>query len=303
MRTRRVARRGYEITEVLCEAQSFNTRKGVFLLAKGRYRAPQNSEILWVISSAGWRNAFLSKILDISVFFDIFTVGIVIKKGNEMTRNEVLCKVLEIVNEHKAHNFPEATENSRFAEDLGMDSFDIVETCWDIQRVLLDIDFDYDDWDAIKFNTTSVKDVVNLVCKNLNIPVNNAEKKSNLKLNMLYPIIAGLLFTGCGFVECKDNVVVVPGKNKIIVKDVKDGQERIFFTNKSDNRFQGLNVGDTINVRRRRGYGDYDYYRVFDDDNKYIHIDVNDLHVVREKFRFDSIKNAMLRDSVAQNKR
>ena len=33
-RTRRVARRGYEITEVLCSHQSFNTRKGVFLLTE-----------------------------------------------------------------------------------------------------------------------------------------------------------------------------------------------------------------------------------------------------------------------------
>lgn len=131
----------------------------------------------------------------------------------------------------------------------------------------------------------------------------NAEKKSNLKLNVLYPIIAGLLFVGCNSVEYKKNVVVVPGKNKIVVKDVKDGQERIFFTNKSDNRFQYLNAGDTINVRRRKGYGDYNYYRVFDDDNKILHIDVNDLHIAQEKFRFDSIKNAMLMDSVAQNKR
>lgn len=35
-----------------------------------------------------------------------------------MTRNEVLYKVLEIVNEHKGYNFSKATENSRLAEDL-----------------------------------------------------------------------------------------------------------------------------------------------------------------------------------------
>lgn len=219
-----------------------------------------------------------------------------------MTRNEVLYKVLEIINEHKSADFPKATENSRLAEDLGMDSLDIAETGMDIER-RLNIVFDTDEFEEVKFNLKSVKDMVNFTCKKLNIPVNNAEKKSNLKLNMLYPIIAGLLFTGCDLLDNRENVVVVPGKNKIVVKDVKDGQERIFFTNNSDNRFQYLNAGDTINVRRRIGYGDYDYYRVFDDDNKFLHIDVNDLHVVREKFRFDSIKNAMLRDSVAQNKR
>jgi len=219
-----------------------------------------------------------------------------------MTRNEVLYKVLEIVNEHKSDGFPDATENSRLAEDLGMDSLDIVEIAMYIQR-RFDVYFDDGEWDKIKFSSISVKDMVNFTCKKLNIPVNNAEKKSNLKLNMLYPIIAGLLFTGCDLLDNRENVVVVPGKNKIVVKDVKDGQERIFFTNKSDNRFQYLNAGDTINVRRRIGYGDYDYYRVCDDDNKFLHIDVNDLHVAQEKFRFDSIKNAMLRDSVAQNKR
>ena len=214
-----------------------------------------------------------------------------------MTRNEVLYKVIEIINEEKPYDSPENTENRRWTEDWYMDSLDIVENLMRVENTFTIIG---------KIDATEIKsvyDLVNCVCKKLNIPVNNAEKKSNLKLNMLYPIIAGLLFAGCDLVEYKDNVVVVPGKNKIVVKDVKDGHERIFFTNKSDNRFQGLNVGDTINVRRHRGYGDYDYYRVFDDDNKYVHIDVNDLHVVREKFRFDSIKNAMLRDSVAQNKR
>ena len=86
-----------------------------------------------------------------------------------MTRNEVLYKVLEIVNEHKAHNFPKATENSRLAEDLGMDSLDIVETSMDIER-RLDIVSDTDEFEEVKFNLKSVKDMVNFTCKKLNIP-------------------------------------------------------------------------------------------------------------------------------------
>ncbi len=173
---------------------------------------------------------FLSKYLDIAVFFGILTVGIVIKKGNEMTRNEVLHKVIEIINEEKPYDSPETTENSRLTEDLSMDSLDIAETLMRVENTFTIIG---------KIDATEIKsvyDLVNCVCKKLNIPVNNAEKKSNLKLNMLYPIIAGLLFVGCNSVDNRENVVVVPGKNKIVVKDVKDGHERIFFTNKSDNR-------------------------------------------------------------------
>jgi len=129
------------------------------------------------------------------------------------------------------------------------------------------------------------------------------EKKSNLKLNVLYPIIACLLFAGCDLVEYKKNVVVVPGKNKIVVKDVKDGNERIFFTNKLDNRFQYLHAGDTINVRKRIGYDNYNYYKVLNDDNNAASVEKRDLHIAQEKFKFDSVKNKMLMDSVAQNKR
>ena len=113
------------------------------------------------------------------------------------------------------------------------------------------------------------------------------------------------MFAGCDLIinENKKNVVVVPGKNKIVVKDVKDGQERIFFTNKSDNRFQYLHAGDTINVRKRKGYADYDYYKVFDDDNNVASVEKRDLHIAQEKFKFDSIKNKMSMGGVAQNKR
>ena len=93
-----------------------------------------------------------------------------------MTRNEVLYKVIEIVNEHKAHNFPEATENSWFAEDLGMDSLDIVETGMDIEKRLSFV-FDTDEFEEVKFNLKSVKDMVNFTCKKLNIPVIDVQKK------------------------------------------------------------------------------------------------------------------------------
>ena len=221
-----------------------------------------------------------------------------------MTRNEVLHKVIEIINEEKPYDSPETTENSRLTEDLSMDSLDIAETLMRVENTFTIFE---NTFTIIgKIDATEIKsvyDLVNCVCKKLNIPVNNVEKKSNLKLNMLYPIIACLLFAGCDLIENKKNVVVVPGKNKIVVKDVKDGQERIFFTNKSDNRFQYLNAGDTINVRRRKGYANYDYYKMLNDDNNAASVEKRDLHIAQEKFRFDSIKSAMLRDSVAQNKR
>lgn len=93
-----------------------------------------------------------------------------------MTRNEVLYKVIEIVNEHKSADFPKATENSRLAEDLGMDSLDIAETGMDIER-RLNIVFDTDEFEEVKFNLKSVKDMVNFTCKKLNIPVIDVQKK------------------------------------------------------------------------------------------------------------------------------
>lgn len=128
---------------------------------------------------------FLSKNLDIAVFFGILTVNIAIKRGNKMTRNEVLYKVIEIVNEHKGYNFPKATENSRLAEDLGMDSLDIVETGMDIER-RLDIVFDTDEFEEVKFNLKSVKDMVNFTCKKLNIPVIDVQK--NVEKTVIKPV-------------------------------------------------------------------------------------------------------------------
>lgn len=92
-----------------------------------------------------------------------------------MTRNEVLYKVIEIVNEHKLKDAPKTTEYSRLAEDLGMDSLDIVESAMYIER-RLDIHFDDDEWDKIKFGIVSVKDFVDLACKKLNIPTNGVQK-------------------------------------------------------------------------------------------------------------------------------
>lgn len=93
-----------------------------------------------------------------------------------MTRNEVLYNVIEIVNEHKLKDAPETTEYSRLAEDLGMDSLDIVEIAMFIQR-RFDVCFDDGEWDKIKFSSISVKDMVNFTCKKLNIPVIDVQKK------------------------------------------------------------------------------------------------------------------------------
>lgn len=104
-----------------------------------------------------------------------------------MTRNEVLYKVIEIVNEHKGYGFSKATatENSRLAEDLGMDSLDIVETGMDIER-RLDIVFDTDEFEEVKFNLKSVKDMVDFTCKKLNIPTNGVQK--NVEKPVVKPV-------------------------------------------------------------------------------------------------------------------
>ena len=92
-----------------------------------------------------------------------------------MTRNEVLYKVIEIINEHKSAGSPKATENSRFAEDLGMDSLDRFESAAYIER-RLNFEFDYKEDQEVIYNIKTVKDVVNLVCKKLNIPVIDVKK-------------------------------------------------------------------------------------------------------------------------------
>lgn len=93
-----------------------------------------------------------------------------------MTRKEVLYIVLEIVNDHKAYNnFPDATENSRMTNDCGMDSLDIVESAMDIE-CRLGVYFDDEDYDKIKFGGLAVKDLVDLVCKKLKIPVIDVQK-------------------------------------------------------------------------------------------------------------------------------
>ena len=102
-----------------------------------------------------------------------------------MTRKEVLYKVLEIINEHKSADSPEATENSRLAEDLGMDSLDLVESAMHIER-RLDIHFDGDDYEKIKFGIASVKDFVDLACKKLNIPTNGVQK--NVEKTVIKPV-------------------------------------------------------------------------------------------------------------------
>ena len=102
-----------------------------------------------------------------------------------MTRNAVLYKVLEIVNEHKVYNFSKATENSRPAEDLGMDSLDIVETGMDIE-IRLDIVFNTNEFEEVKFNPKSITDMVDFVCKKLKIPINGVQK--NVEKTVIKPM-------------------------------------------------------------------------------------------------------------------
>ena len=101
-----------------------------------------------------------------------------------MTRNEVLYNVIEIVNEHKLKDAPKATEYSRLAEDLGMDSLDIFESAMYIER-RLDIHFD-DDYEKIGFGIASVKDFVDLACKKLKIPVIDVQK--NVEKTVIKPV-------------------------------------------------------------------------------------------------------------------
>lgn len=93
-----------------------------------------------------------------------------------MTRNEVLHKVIEIINGFLPEDFPNVTENDRLAADLVLDSLDITEIAMSIQR-RFDVCFDYGEWDKIKFSSVSVKEMVDFICKKLNIPVIDVQKK------------------------------------------------------------------------------------------------------------------------------
>lgn len=66
--------------------------------------------------------------------------------------------------------------------------------------------------------------------------------KTNYKLAILVPMVA-LLFTNCS----KKNVVTVASDDKIIIKDLKDNEERLFVGQTQD-QFQFLRAGDTIDV-------------------------------------------------------
>lgn len=96
-----------------------------------------------------------------------------------MTRNEVLHKVIEIINEYKSYDSPEIKENSRLAEELGMDSLEIAESACRIEREL-NISFDAD-----YFDIASVKDFVDLACKKLKIPTNDVQK--NVEKTVIKP--------------------------------------------------------------------------------------------------------------------
>jgi len=94
-----------------------------------------------------------------------------------MTRNEVLKKVIEVINEHRpVGGYPEAVENSKMTFDLGMDSLDIAESILDIET-RLNVHFDDDDHEKVKYDVQSVKDLVDLICKKLNITTNDVQKR------------------------------------------------------------------------------------------------------------------------------
>lgn len=102
-----------------------------------------------------------------------------------MTRNEVLHKVIEIINEEKPYDSPETTENSRLTEDLSMDSLDIAETLMRVENTFTIIG----KIDAIEIK--SVYDLVNCVCKKLNISMsavnNNAKQLTERKFRIQKP--------------------------------------------------------------------------------------------------------------------
>ena len=104
-----------------------------------------------------------------------------------MTKNEVLYTVVEIINEHKSADCPEATENSDLANDLGMGSLDLFESAVYIER-RLNFEFDYKESKKVIYNIKTVKDLVRLICKKLNIPFIDIKKtlpKNNIVMSVV----------------------------------------------------------------------------------------------------------------------
>lgn len=68
--------------------------------------------------------------------------------------------------------------------------------------------------------------------------------KANYKLAFLIPTVA-LLLSGCS--SRNRNIVTHASPNQIIIKDLEDGQERLFISPK-DSLFQYLRVNDTVEI-------------------------------------------------------
>ena len=115
--------------------------------------------------------------------------------------------------------------------------------------------------------------------------------KINYKFMVLYPIVV-LLLSGCA--KEHKNVVTRKAEHKIIIKDIVDGRERLFYTTSGDDSFECLNVGDTVIVAAK--YGNnwiYEGSKMFDNHNKRIHIVSRNIESVQQRFYFDSVKNMM----------
>lgn len=87
-----------------------------------------------------------------------------------MTRNEVL----KVVNKSVTYHWKPVDENS-FLYDL--DSLDMAGIAFDMERDL-NIHFDDAEFEKVRYNIKSVKGLVDLACKKLNIPVNDIKQRT-----------------------------------------------------------------------------------------------------------------------------
>ena len=118
----------------------------------------------------------------------------------------------------------------------------------------------------------------------------------NYRKVLLYPITAAMLFTGC--VRHK-NVIENISDNKVLIKDIKDGKERIvvFRPGWQSSSFKNLKwsmVGDTVVVNETFCFDDdfYSQKRIIDESSFELNYDL--IHERKRQSEFDSLKNAMM---------
>ena len=124
--------------------------------------------------------------------------------------------------------------------------------------------------------------------------------KTNLKLA---GICATAMMTLSGCVK-RANVIENVGSDKILVRDVMDGKERIieFVSNRDsyiwERHLKYSCVGDTVILKVARSLDNYNKHKCFVDGfSVYVHFD-NELHSVRqEQAKFDSLKCAIVREN------